>query len=73
MKIKKIKISLIFKLITIVVFCAVFALVVKYYRYYQADLLQLHENLTAIIVLNDNIEDLENVVTNLSLDRKSVV
>lgn len=62
MKIKKIKISLILKLITVAVFCAVFALIVKYYKYYQADLLQLHENLTAVIVLNDNIENLEDVV-----------
>jgi len=64
MKIQKINISLIFKIITVVVLSIVFALLVKYYLYYQLDLQQLHNDLNAVIILNDNIEELENVVEN---------
>lgn len=62
MKIPKINISFIFKIITVIIFSIVFTLTVKYYQYYQLNLQQLHIDLNAVIILNDNIEDLENTV-----------
>lgn len=64
MKINKINISLIFKILTVIVLSVVFALIVKFYQYFQLNLQQLHSDLTAIIILNDNIEELESVVNN---------
>ena len=63
MKTKKIKISFIFKLITVAVLSCAFVLAVKYYKYCESSLKQLHGDLTAVIILNDNPENSQTIVS----------
>jgi len=59
---KKIKLSLIFKLFAVTVISMVFALSLKYYNYCEFYLQQFKQDLTAVIILNDGIEDIDSVI-----------
>jgi len=59
---KKIKISLIFKLLTVTIISIVFTLSLKFYNYCEFSLQQFNRDLTAVIILNENIEDIESVL-----------
>ena len=59
---KKIKISLIFKLLAVTIVSMVFALSLKFYNYCEFSLQQFKQDLTAVIILNEKIEDIESVL-----------
>ena len=59
---KKIKLSLIFKMLSVTVISMVFALSLKYYNYCEFNLQQFKQDLTAVIILTDGIEDIDSAV-----------
>lgn len=59
---KKLKLSLIFKLLAVTVISMVFALSLKYYNYCKFNLQQFRQDLTAVIILNDGIEDIDSII-----------